>query len=154
LEAFREICRAISYVHEHGIVHRDLKPHNVMLGSYGEVQVMDWGVAKVLHSPSEKEPEKTSTSSSGRWSASLSRNATVVGDILGTPAYMAPEQARGDRQVSPLWDVYALGGILHYILTGHPPVSGTQSQMIAQLRDDNSPRPRPRSLDPSISPEA
>jgi tetratricopeptide (TPR) repeat protein len=158
LEAFREICRAISYVHEHGIVHRDLKPHNVMLGSYGEVQVMDWGVAKVLPSPSEAAPTAEKawmvSSPSGRWSGSLSRNATVAGDILGTPAYMAPEQARGDRAVSPLWDVYALGGILHYILTGQPPVSGTTSQVIEQLRKGDAARPRPRSLDPTIPPEA
>jgi serine/threonine protein kinase/Flp pilus assembly protein TadD len=173
LEAFREICRAISYVHEHGIVHRDLKPHNVMLGSYGEVQVMDWGVAKVLRvTPQKSEAPKNdeapsssgassekagalSSISSGRWSASLERNATVAGDILGTPAYMAPEQARGSPEVSPLWDVYALGAILHYILTGQPPVTGaTPSQMIAQLLDDSAPRPRPRSRDSSIAAEA
>jgi serine/threonine protein kinase/Tfp pilus assembly protein PilF len=168
LEAFREICLAISYVHEHGIVHRDLKPQNVMLGSYGEVQIMDWGVAKVLRSPLPAPAAKGElpspspgtasfsqpSSPSGRWSANLERSATVAGDILGTPNYMAPEQARGDPNVSPLWDVYALGGILHYILTGSPPLTGPQDHVLAQLVDDDAPRPRPRSLDASIAKEA
>ncbi len=116
LQIFESVCQTVAYAHEQGIVHRDLKPSNVMVGAFGEVQVMDWGLAKeigsvanVTLSPSLKSPTRD----------------TQTGTILGTPAYMPPEQALGDRdRVDARADVFALGAILCEILTGQPPYAG------------------------------
>jgi eukaryotic-like serine/threonine-protein kinase len=99
LSAFRQLGLAIDYAHARGVVHRDLKPSNVMLGDYGEVHVLDWGLAKHIDR-SEIDP-----------------NATLQGVVLGTPGYMAPEQAGDAAEVDPRTDVYALGAILYEILT-------------------------------------
>jgi eukaryotic-like serine/threonine-protein kinase len=102
LAAFEQICQAVGYAHAQGIVHRDLKPSNIMVGAFGEVQVMDWGLAKEIGGA---EPEVSYLSSGSDDIA-----ATVAGQVKGTPAYMAPEQARGE-QVDARADVFALGGI-------------------------------------------
>ncbi len=117
LAAFEQMCQAVGYAHAQGIVHRDLKPANVMVGAFGEVQVMDWGLAKEIGGA---EPEATVPDASG---ALEDIAATVAGQIKGTPAYMAPEQARGEA-VDARADVFALGGILAAILTGKPPFAG------------------------------
>ena len=113
LGAFERICETVAFAHAHGVVHRDLKPGNVMLGAFGEVLVMDWGVAKVL-------------SDAGAASASTAVDGeTAAGTVLGTPGYMAPEQAAGDaRAIDARTDVYALGGLLHFLLAGSPPTAG------------------------------
>ncbi|MFO1044073.1 MAG: serine/threonine-protein kinase [Planctomycetaceae bacterium] len=114
---FEQVCHAVGYAHAQGIVHRDLKPSNVMVGAFGEVQVMDWGLAKEIGGA---ESEFTSHSNGGNLEEVA---ATIAGKIKGTPAYMAPEQARGEP-VDARADVFALAGILAAILTGHPPFSG------------------------------
>jgi WD40 repeat protein len=118
LAAFEQICQAVGYAHAQEIIHRDLKPSNVMVGAFGEVQVMDWGLAKELRS-AEPEP----AAALAPMAALEDVPATVAGTIKGTPAYMAPEQARGEP-VGPRADVFALGGILAVILTGKPPFAG------------------------------
>jgi serine/threonine-protein kinase len=111
LNAFQSVCLAVEFAHSHGVVHRDLKPGNVMIGDFGEVYVLDWGIAKVeahedVASAPELEPEPLRTS---------------AGEVLGTPGYMAPEQARGDSaRVDARADIYALGAILFEILAGVP----------------------------------
>jgi formylglycine-generating enzyme required for sulfatase activity len=117
LVAFEQMCQAVGYAHAQGIVHRDLKPANIMVGAFGEVQVMDWGLAKEIGGT---EPEATVPDAGG---ALEDIAATVAGQIKGTPAYMAPEQARG-AAVDARADVFALGGILAAILTGKPPFAG------------------------------
>jgi serine/threonine protein kinase len=110
LRAFAEVCLAIELAHSRGVVHRDLKPANMMLGDFGEVYVLDWGVARVL---SELVDNRGAPSNLGPDAM------TQVGAILGTPGYMPPEQALGEP-VGPAADVYALGAILFEILTREP----------------------------------
>ena len=111
LRALIEVCFAIDLAHSRGIVHRDLKPANIMLGNYGEVYVLDWGVARVLDE-SEDVP--------ARASAPAITGGTATGVTLGTIGYMAPEQLRGERAVGTAVDLYSLGAILFEILAGEP----------------------------------
>ncbi|MFK7929205.1 MAG: SUMF1/EgtB/PvdO family nonheme iron enzyme [Myxococcota bacterium] len=116
VDAFRRVCDGVSYAHARGVLHRDIKPDNVMLGTFGEVQVMDWGLAKVRGHATVLEPVAVD---SGRL------NVTRVGAVAGTPSYMAPEQARGEHdKLDARTDVYALGSILYEILNGSSPYGG------------------------------
>jgi serine/threonine-protein kinase len=130
LAIFEQLCQAMAYAHSCGVIHRDLKPSNVMAGGFGEVQVMDWGLAKVidrggvadeersLRSQTEIEPVRTFRTGS-------SANESRAGSVLGTPCYMAPEQARGLLDtLDERADVFGLGAILCEILTGQPPYTG------------------------------
>jgi len=142
IHALVHACDAVSFAHERGVVHRDLKPGNLMIGDYGEVYVMDWGLAKVHaarsgHSPSPPppppplpaaEPAAAEMVESYRHDSSL--YISVDGMVVGTPAYMSPEQARGDIHcIDERTDIYGLGAILYEILTLLPPVEG---------KDDNA----------------
>jgi tetratricopeptide (TPR) repeat protein len=117
---FRHVCQTLAYAHSRGIIHRDLKPGNIMVGAFGEVQVMDWGLAKAIShdkpsTPAETSPLEPLTVSEDH---ALSR----TGDVMGTPGYMAPEQARGEiRTLDERCDDFGLGAILCEILTGRPP---------------------------------
>ncbi len=112
LVAFVQICLAIEYAHSRGVLHRDLKPGNVMLGDFGEVNVLDWGLAKVADTPEARQ----SLSGTGG-----PRGATLDGSVLGTPGYMAPEQAAGNLdQLDARSDVYALGAILYEMVALEP----------------------------------
>jgi serine/threonine-protein kinase len=127
---FEQICRTIAYAHSRRVIHRDLKPSNIMVGGFGEVQVMDWGLAKVLtggeeaprsDQPSAPDATRIATARSGSAGSELSS----AGSVIGTPAYMAPEQARGEiSRIDTRADVFALGAILCEILTGRPPYLG------------------------------
>ncbi|MFO0968416.1 MAG: serine/threonine-protein kinase [Gemmataceae bacterium] len=125
LQAFLAVCQALAYAHAQGIIHRDLKGQNVILGDFGEVIVLDWGLAKQMGTPAEEATGATPTaavaaapSSPGDTPTSLTR----AGEIMGTPAYMAPEQAAGKQDlIDARTDVYGLGAMLYEILTGAPP---------------------------------
>ena len=123
LAAFEQMCHAVGYAHAQGIIHRDLKPSNIMVGAFGEVQVMDWGLAREVSSgqPTVSSAEQAGTATTP--DATDDALKTVAGQIKGTPAYMAPEQARGEP-VDARADVFALGGILAAVLTGKPPFAG------------------------------
>ncbi|HEX4452956.1 MAG TPA: serine/threonine-protein kinase [Kofleriaceae bacterium] len=113
LRAFTDVCLAVEFAHVRGIVHRDLKPDNIMLGDFGEVYILDWGVAKVS---GEDDDFTDVTSGSGE-------HATAAGTAIGTPGYMAPEQVRGLADVDGRADIYTLGCVLFEILAGealHP----------------------------------
>jgi len=113
----------VAFAHAQGVIHRDLKPENVMVGPFGEVLVMDWGVAKVKGTAEESRPVAGIV---------LSETETADGTVLGTPAYMAPEQRSGKpNEVDEVTDVYALGAILHFILEGRPPAEATARRMQA-----------------------
>jgi hypothetical protein len=110
LRAFTDVCLAVEFAHVRGIVHRDLKPENIMLGDYGEVYILDWGVAKIF---GEDDDFTDVTSGSGE-------HATAAGTAIGTPGYMAPEQVRGLADVDGRADIYTLGCVLFEILAGEP----------------------------------
>jgi hypothetical protein len=144
---FEQIAQAVGFAHSRGIIHRDLKPMNVMVGEFGEVQVMDWGLAKELPSRDRQETESPSPlppspagrgevgihalrnnvdvnpSPSGRGEGGEGAEHTAAGTVMGTPGYMAPEQARG-QIVDARADVFALGSVLAAILTGRPAFVG------------------------------
>ena len=122
---FEGVCQAMAYAHAHGVIHRDLKPSNIMVGAFGEVQVMDWGLAKVLGDgrPSPDDDPNATAAGTVVGSARDSEDLlTHAGSVLGTPAYMPPEQAIGAvHEVNRRSDVFGLGGILAAVLTGRPP---------------------------------
>jgi serine/threonine protein kinase len=121
LRIFERICEAVAFAHAHGILHRDLKPDNVMVGSFGEVMVMDWGVAKTL-SPGERDDTVTFEPLSLETPADRAREHTSQGTVVGTHGFMSPEQARGETDgLDQRADVYALGAILLDLLTGPVP---------------------------------
>jgi serine/threonine protein kinase len=128
LHVFEQLCQAVGFAHARGVVHRDLKPSNVMVGSFGEVQVMDWGIAKDgRRPPPPADPTPDPDARDGRRSAL----DTMAGQVMGTPQYMPPEQARGEwGRVDARADVFALGGILAAILTGSPPYPGTDPDAV------------------------
>ena len=139
LRAFVDVCLAIEFAHERGIVHRDLKPSNIMLGHYGEVYVLDWGVARV-----------TGDAELAGVAIESLAGETQQGAVLGTPGYMSPEQMRGE-EVSAATDVYALGAILFEILVGQPlhPRGATMQSTLS----DQQWSPARRVPDRSIAPE-
>ena len=113
LRVFERICEPVAFAHAAGVIHRDLKPDNVMLGAFGEVMVMDWGVAKQLGAPAD---DATAIS------ASRPDDTTQAGTVIGTPGFMPPEQARGGGgEVDVRADVFSLGAILYLLLTAHEP---------------------------------
>jgi serine/threonine protein kinase len=113
LRIFERICEPVSFAHASGIIHRDLKPDNIMIGAYGEVMVMDWGVAKTL--ADDCEPANP---------AGLVDGGTHPGVVVGTRGFMPPEQARGEAgAVDRRADIYSLGAILFLLLTGDPPAA-------------------------------
>jgi tRNA A-37 threonylcarbamoyl transferase component Bud32 len=137
LGAFEQVCQALAYAHNKGVIHRDLKPANVMVGAFGEVQVMDWGLAKVL---TARAPAAAAAGPAGTAVETVrtadADDATQAGSVLGTYAYMAPEQARGQvRRLDRRCDVFGLGAILCQVLTGQPPYGGTAEEVRALARE-------------------
>jgi serine/threonine protein kinase/formylglycine-generating enzyme required for sulfatase activity len=134
LEILISICQAVAYAHSKGIIHRDLKPDNVMLGKYGEVLVMDWGLAKVvgIKDSSAATSQETVRIVSTTRAAGMSE-ATMEGSVAGTPAYMSPEQAAGKiSAIDQRTDIYALGAILYEVLSGVPPYRGANALQTVQ----------------------
>jgi eukaryotic-like serine/threonine-protein kinase len=136
LSIFEDVCQTLAYAHARGVVHRDLKPANIMIGSFGEVQVVDWGMGKVLASGGVAD-EKLAAERQAEFSVIQTVRSdghgsqSVVGSIMGTLAYMPPEQARGDVEaMDERSDVFALGAILCEILAGKPPYVGEPAEMI------------------------
>jgi eukaryotic-like serine/threonine-protein kinase len=136
LQIVREAARALDYAHQHGIVHRDIKPENILLTRDGSTLVADFGIARALGSPD------------GRDGGTL----TATGMSVGTPAYMSPEQASGDKALDARTDVYSLGTVLFELLTGEPPYTGATAQQIIVKRFTD-PVPSVRRVRPSV-PEA
>jgi serine/threonine protein kinase len=132
LRIFQRICDTVAFAHTRGVLHRDLKPENIMTGPFGEVLVMDWGIAKILRAnriatPAEM-PREQPRDDSGTLAAvlSLAPLETAHGAVLGTPGYMAPEQARGDvERLDERADIYSLGAILQFLIAAR--AHGTQT---------------------------
>jgi serine/threonine protein kinase len=128
LRKFQSVCDAVAFAHAHGVIHRDLKPQNIMIGSFGEVLVLDWGVAKILRKPEHPVALEADT---------LIKNTddTRHGTIIGTRNYMSPEQSRGEiNELDERSDVYSLGAVLYFLLTNKAPATT-----------------RPRTLNPKVS---
>jgi serine/threonine protein kinase len=123
VQIFEQVAQAVGFAHAQGVIHRDLKPANVMVGAFGEVQVMDWGLAKDLSSGERERLEKLAEE------ANVTQ--TAAGAVLGTPGYMAPEQARGEV-VDARADVFALGATLAAILTGQPAFVGASKREVIE----------------------
>jgi tetratricopeptide (TPR) repeat protein len=120
------VTDAIAYAHDHRVIHRDLKPSNVIAGEYGETVVIDWGLAKDL---GDEEGETAATGMASGTDSGV--GSTMAGAVLGTPAYMPPEQAEG-AALDERADVYALGAILYHVLCGQPPYTGTSGKQILE----------------------
>ena len=124
LTVFQKVCDALAFAHSKDVIHRDLKPANLMLGDYGEVLVMDWGLAKTGAEDGRVEKPETQE---------LSPLLTMDGRVMGTPQYMSPEQARGETaSIDTRTDIYALGAILYQILALRPPVQGEDAQDVIE----------------------
>lgn len=132
LRKFQAVCDAVAFAHAHAVIHRDLKPQNIMIGSFGEVLVLDWGVAKILRHPVASEAETLMLPPDNGKEKVLDTNH---GTVIGTRYYMSPEQARGEtRQLDERADVYSLGAVLYFLLTNRPPGDA-----------------KPRSINPKVS---
>src|SRR5262249_22723806 len=129
--AFEQVCQALAYAHAHDVIHRDLKPANVMVGRFGEVQVMDWGLAKVLGARPQEQtgPEETTAETAVLSLRDSDDPLTHAGSVLGTPAFMPREQAAGGAgRVGRRSDVFGLGAVLAVVLTGQPPFVADTSE--------------------------
>jgi TolB-like protein/Tfp pilus assembly protein PilF/predicted Ser/Thr protein kinase len=128
-ELIAKLARTVHYAHEHGIVHRDIKPGNILLDAKGEPHLTDFGLARLAETESD---------------------VTRTIDVLGTPSYMAPEQARGNKaEITSASDVYGLGAVLYHLLTGHPPFAGGTTYETVRLVLESEPR-QPRLLSPKV----
>jgi serine/threonine protein kinase len=129
LRKFQAVCDAVAFAHANGVIHRDLKPQNIMIGSFGEVLVLDWGVAKILKKPS--------TDFTNQSVQSVDGFNTNAGTIIGTRDYMSPEQARGEiDQLDERADVYSLGAVLHFLLKDQPKPGKAAEAICLKARAD------------------
>jgi serine/threonine protein kinase/formylglycine-generating enzyme required for sulfatase activity len=148
VEAFHDACNAVAFAHSRGVIHRDLKPSNIMVGEFGEVLVVDWGLAKIK---GEDDPHEDSFLRGPTLLVEChtpihttdTPTLTMQGEIMGTPQYMPPEQAEGNSaEIDERSDVYALGGVLYEILTLHPPVEGkTMADILRKVLSGDIRRP-------------
>ena len=146
LSNFVQLCQTIAYAHERGVIHRDIKPANVILGAFGETVVIDWGLAKIRGAADETGDELRAPLVDHRFDGRI----TQEGDVLGTPAYMSPEQALGNiNEIDEQSDVFCMGAVLYEILSGRPPfVEKSAVQLLIRIAKDDV--PPVRSLAPDI----
>jgi tetratricopeptide (TPR) repeat protein len=138
LAVFEAVCQAVGYAHAHRVIHRDLKPSNIMVGAFGEVQVMDWGLAKVLGNETIKTADPSVPDQTVVWTqispTPETGSHTQAGSLVGTPAFIPPEQAGGEiERVDERADVFGLGALLAVILTGKAPYVGETAESVRLL---------------------
>jgi serine/threonine-protein kinase len=158
LTAFGSVCLAVDYAHSRGVLHRDLKPGNVMLGDFGEVYLLDWGLAKLVGAAEERAPDAHEIDAAAAVAAAAvsagGEARTESGAVMGTPGYMAPEQAMGAADLDARADVYALGAMLFELLTLQRlhPADSTHAQLVSTLRGVEA-RPSLRAPEREVPPE-
>jgi tetratricopeptide (TPR) repeat protein len=141
LSRFVTMCQAVAYAHSRGVLHRDLKPDNVMLGPYGETLVLDWGLAKVIGRAEKGEASPASAESSLQLGEGAAE--TAAGAVVGTPAFLSPEQAGGHtEELGPASDIYGLGATLYVMLTGRLAFEGSPSAVLRQVKKGEFVPPR------------
>jgi serine/threonine protein kinase len=161
-----KVCRAMAHAHARGVIHRDLKPNNIKVENYDDACVIDWGLARWTQSPcllfalpsgTQDRPAPDVTSAEPRpTEVAVALSTSIIdlgslgqGDVVGTPDYMAPEQARGEA--SPCTDVYSIGALLYHVLANHKPFPGAKEDVLARLRRE--PPPEPPALPADCPPE-
>lgn len=151
LDIFVKVCDAMAFAHDKGVIHRDLKPDNIMIGSFGEVTVIDWGLAKYVGEPNDFDgpaadaPSPSSPSGPSSHSGDLTRG----GAVMGTPAFMSPEQASGlTETIAAPSDVFALGVTLYTLLTGVRPFRGKAAGLFLSIVEGKFVPPREQ--EPSV----
>ena len=166
MEVTEQIVRALAYAHDHGVAHRDIKPENILIGPYGEVLILDWGLAKVWHKDGRPEEhdvaegelmEEVDTSSATLQKPveSTEKGITGRGKLQGTLLYMSPEQIQRDPNIGFSTDIYSVGAVMYELLTGRPPFEATHVYEILDLVENQEPKrpsevtalPVPRSLE-------
>lgn len=139
IEVIEQVTQALAYAHTHGVAHRDIKPENILIGPYGEVVIMDWGLAKVWSKDGHSVDESTHEE---RQLADSDKSITGHGKAQGTLCYMSPEQIRRDPDISFSTDIYSLGSVLFEILAGQPPFDGDKVYEITDaVQRDAPPKP-------------
>ena len=158
LSNFVSLCQAIAYSHERGVIHRDIKPANVMIGDFGETVVLDWGIAKLRDGKDEDERETLANFRAKLITEHGAQAATEMGQAVGTPGYMAPEQAMGNTKlVDERSDVFALGIMLYEILCGERAFDGKNMSTLLDQTVRLNPTPlatRDSKIPPSSSASA
>ncbi|NUQ33513.1 MAG: SUMF1/EgtB/PvdO family nonheme iron enzyme [Planctomycetaceae bacterium] len=147
LEIFLKVCDGMAFAHSAGCVHRDLKPANIMIGGFGEVQIMDWGLAKIVGAP-----DKRASGLKIDLGNLTDSKLTMDGSLMGTPSYMPPEQARGEiTRIDQRSDVYSLGAILYELIAGSPPFTGeTVWEVLKKVREEEPVPPSEASEQPHL----
>ncbi len=141
VEVLLQVTRALAYAHTHGVVHRDVKPENILVGPFGEVLLMDWGLAKVRSRSESAVADEAQTPVDNHEPSGLSDHE----QLQGTVSYMSPEQIRRDPDIDGRSDIFSLGAVLYEILAGRPPAVGNTVEEILQAVRSEQPVP-PSSL--------
>ncbi len=136
MEVIEQIGNALSYAHTHGVAHRDIKPENILVGPFGEVLLLDWGLAKVWKKDGSAIDDNLQIEST---LASADKTMTGYGKLQGTLSYMSPEQIQRDPKISFATDTYSLGSVLYELLTGQPPFNGEHSYEVLDMVENKEP---------------
>ena len=141
MDVVKQVAYALAYVHDHGVAHRDIKPENILVGPYGEVLLLDWGLAKVWRKDAQvsAEPEETEQASV---SIGADKSITGMGKLQGTICYMSPEQIKKDPRISFSTDTYSLGAVLYELLSGVTPIDGDAvHEILDKVQNTMPPKP-------------
>ncbi|MDJ0832772.1 MAG: serine/threonine-protein kinase [Gammaproteobacteria bacterium] len=136
IEVIEQIGHALAYAHAHGVAHRDIKPENILVGPYGEVLLLDWGLAKVWHKDGTTSDDDNQE---GKSIANTEKTMTGHGKLQGTLCYMSPEQIHRDPDISYSTDIYSLGSVLYELLTGAPPFDSDKVYEILDMVENQQP---------------